>query len=221
MQKKTILIVDDEKNIRLTLSATLESVGLQTDTAVNGEEALEKIGQQDYDLMLLDIKMPGMDGIAVLAETRKIHPKMPVIMITAHGTIENAVEAMKLGAVDFIQKPFAPKEIRELVTKVLERQNLREDDVTDYDTIIEFAKKCILDGRIDDAVRYVREAVSKTPQRPEAFNFLGILMEMQDQKLEALKLYRASSALDPTYAPARKNLSRATAWESDENITLE
>jgi DNA-binding NtrC family response regulator len=173
MQKKTILIVDDEKNIRLTLSATLESVGLQTDTAVNGEEALEKIGQQDYDLMLLDIKMPGMDGIAVLAETRKIHPKMPVIMITAHGTIENAVEAMKLGAVDFIQKPFAPKEIRELVTKVLERQNLREDDVTDYDTIIEFAKKCILDGRIDDAVRYVREAVSKTPQRPEAFNFLG------------------------------------------------
>jgi DNA-binding response OmpR family regulator len=221
MQKKTILIVDDEKNIRLTLSVTLESTEMQVDTAINGEEALEKIGQKEYDLMLLDIKMPGMDGIAVLAESRKIRANMPVIMITAHGTIENAVEAMKLGAVDFIQKPFAPKEIRELVTKVLERQNLQEGDVTDYDTMIEFAKKCILDGRIDDAVRYIREAISKIPQRPEAFNFLGILMEMQDQKLEALKLYRAATALDPTYAPARKNLSRATAYESDESITLE
>ncbi len=119
MQTRHLLIVDDEKNIRMTLTQCLETLGYQVDTALNGEEALGKIDQQEYDLVLLDLKMPGISGMEVIRQISGKRPGLKVIVITAHGTIETAVEAMKLGAVDFVQKPFAPQEIRELVRKAL------------------------------------------------------------------------------------------------------
>src|SRR4030042_5052942 len=97
MISKPILIVDDEKNIRLTLSQSLEALGSESDTAANGEEALAKLKEKEFGLILLDIKMPGMDGKEVLRQVRKIRPDIRVIMITAYGTIESAGEAMKLG----------------------------------------------------------------------------------------------------------------------------
>jgi CheY-like chemotaxis protein len=122
LEKEHVLLVDDERNIRLTLSRSLEALGVQIETAVNGEEALQKLQEDEFALLLLDLKMPGMDGMDVLHQVQERWPKTRVIVITAHGTINSAVEAMKLGAVDFIQKPFSPAEIRELVTKVLNRR---------------------------------------------------------------------------------------------------
>jgi CheY-like chemotaxis protein len=122
LRKEGVLIVDDERNIRLTLSRSLEALGMQIQTAVNGEEALQKLQEDEFALLLLDLKMPGIDGMDVLRQIRERWPKTRVIVITAHGSIDLAVEAMKLGAVDFIQKPFSPTEIRELVTKVLKRE---------------------------------------------------------------------------------------------------
>ena len=119
-EKLPILVVDDEKNIRMTVSRALDSLGLPVHTAVNGEEALQKLADEKYQLLLLDLKMPGMDGIEVLHEVRDKWPYIKIIIITAHGTIETAVEAMKLGASDFIQKPFSPTEIRNLTLHVLE-----------------------------------------------------------------------------------------------------
>jgi DNA-binding response OmpR family regulator len=118
---KKVLVVDDEKNIRLTVAMSLEKLELEVDNAVNGEEALEKLRRQDYQLVLLDLKLPGRDGMEVLRELRGFNRKAKVLIITAHGTVENAVEAMKLGAVDFIQKPFTPDEIRGFVSKALSR----------------------------------------------------------------------------------------------------
>jgi len=115
--RKPILIVDDEKNIRMTLSQSLESLETETDTAGNGEEALAKLKEKDFGLILLDIRMPGIDGMEVLRQVREIRPDIRIIMITAYGTIESAVEAIKLGAVDFLQKPFDPDEIRALVSR--------------------------------------------------------------------------------------------------------
>ena len=132
MKDKSVLIVDDEKNILLTLSQSLEALQLETDTATNGEEALAKLKEKEFGLILLDLRMPGMDGMEVLRQVREIRPDIRIIMITAYGTIELAVEAMKLGAVDFIQKPFFPEEIRELVTRVMDRQQkLDEQKVAD------------------------------------------------------------------------------------------
>ena len=221
MTGKPVLIVDDEKNIRLTLSQSLESLELETDTAVNGEEALAKLKEKDYGLMLLDLKLPGMDGMEVLRRLREIRPDIRVIIITAYGTIESAVDAMKLGAVDFIQKPFSPKEIRGLVSQVMDRGKLDEQKAVGYASIIELAKRCVGDRHFDAAIEHVRKAISLDPARPDAFNLLGALMEIQHNVLDAQKYYRAALDLDPTYKPAKDNLDRSTRWHRGENIVLE
>jgi DNA-binding response OmpR family regulator len=209
VDKKLALVIDDEKNIRLTFSETLAQMGFDTRTAANGEEALSKMKKTDFDLVLLDFRMSGMDGIEVLRRIREGHPKVRVIMITAHGTVESAVEAMKLGAVDFIQKPCTPADIRELVGKVMEREALDESKGKDYPTLIELAKKCIADHRFDAAGAHVRKAVAIDPSRPEAFNLLGAIQEILGaHPSEALKNYHAALSLDPSYVPARKNIER-------------
>ncbi|HEX7069561.1 MAG TPA: sigma-54 dependent transcriptional regulator [Rhodothermales bacterium] len=101
----TILVVDDEVSIRRTLREILEYEDYTVDEAVDGDEAVEKIRENRYDLVLLDIKMPKKDGMEVLAEIGNELPDVPVVMISGHGTIETAVEATKLGAFDFVEKP--------------------------------------------------------------------------------------------------------------------
>jgi DNA-binding response OmpR family regulator len=221
MTRTPVLIVDDEKNIRLTLSQSLETLELETDTAVNGEEALAKLKEKDYRLVLLDLKMPGMDGMEVLRQLREIRPDIRVIIITAYGTIESAVDAMKLGAVDFIQKPFSPKEIRALVSQVMDREKLDEQKAVGYASFVELAKRCVGDRHFAAAVEHVRKAISLDPGRPEGFNLLGALMEIQHNVLEAQKYYRAALDLDPTYKPAKENLDRSTRWQRGGNIVLE
>jgi len=210
MEGKPILIVDDEKNIRLTLSQALKILEVETDTAANGEEALAKLKEREFGLILLDLKMPGMDGMEVLRRVREIRPDIRIIIITAYGTVESAVEAMKLGAVDFIQKPFSPEEIRELVSRVMDREKLDEQKVVDYGSSLELAKRCVGDRHFDAAIEHVRKAISLDPGRPEAFNLLGALMEIRGDRIEAQKNYRAGLSLDPSYEPAIKNLQRST-----------
>jgi CheY-like chemotaxis protein len=126
MRDKPILIVDDEKNIRLTLSRSLEVLGVETDSAEDGKKALAKLREKEFGLILLDIRMPGVDGMEVLRQVRESRPDIRIIILTAYGTIELAVEAMKLGAVDFIQKPFVPEQIRERVARVMSREKSRQ-----------------------------------------------------------------------------------------------
>jgi len=215
MKTNKILIVDDEKNIRMTISQALADMEVQTDTAVNGEEALSKLKDTDFGLVLLDLRMPGMDGMEVLEKLREDRPDIRVVIITAHGSIDCAVEAMKLGAVDFIQKPFTPKEIRHLVSKIIKRETLDKEKNQDYESCLELAKKCVADRHFEAAAEHMRKAISIDSSRPEAFNFLGALYEVQGDKLEAQKNYRAALSLDPTYKPAQNNLSRSTGARPD------
>lgn len=209
MDKKLALVVDDEKNIRLTFSETLAQMGFDPRTAATGEEALSRLKETGFDLVLLDFRMSGMDGIEVLRRIREGHPKVRVIMITAHGTIESAVEAMKLGAVDFLQKPCTPAEIRELAGKVMQRDVIDASQAEDYPTLIELAKKCIAEYRFEAAGAHLRKAVAVDPSRPEAFNLLGAIQEIQGaHPSDALKNYHAALSLDPSYIPARKNIER-------------
>ncbi len=119
-----ILLADDEKNIRLTVSRALEPLGMPIETASDGEEALRKLEGEGFSLLLLDLKMPGMGGMEVLETVRRRWPSVLVVILTAYGNIDIAVDAMKMGAADFIQKPFNPLEIRELTTRVLQRGHL-------------------------------------------------------------------------------------------------
>jgi DNA-binding response OmpR family regulator len=220
MEKDSILVVDDEKNIRLTMSQSLEPLEIPVQTAVNGEEALQKLRKTSYSLVFLDLKMPGIDGMEVLRQIKDSWPKVRVIIITAHGTIESAVEAMKYGAVDFIQKPFSPVEIRELATRVLRREALLEKDAFDYFSLIELTKKYISDRGFSAARETVRKAMAADPTQPEAYNLLGALHEIKGNRLEAQKFYRASLDIDSSFKPARANLDRITSWEKKGRIDL-
>jgi DNA-binding NtrC family response regulator len=123
MKKAAVLVVDDEKNIRLTIAQSLAGEAVTVETAVNAEEALEKLQQQAFDLVLLDVRLPGIDGVEALRRIRKDHPQLPVLMLSANSAVDQAVEAMRCGALDFIQKPFAPREIREAVDRALKRSD--------------------------------------------------------------------------------------------------
>ena len=211
MKMKKILIVDDEKNIRLTLSQALETLGMPVQTAGDGEEALQKLQDSDFSLVLLDLKLPGMDGLEVLRRIRESRPKTRVIMITAHGTIDYAVEAMKLGAVDFLRKPFSPNEIRRLVSQVLERQDQEGEGLPGYQAFIDEARHRLREGGLESAWEFTRRAVAADPGRAEAYNLLGALLEIKHDRLEAQKFYRAAMEIDPTYRPAGENLERITS----------
>ncbi len=119
-----ILVIDDEAAIRKTMKEILEYEKHNVDTAKDGFDALEKIKKTQYDLILLDIKMPKKDGIEVLEDIMKIAPEVPVIMITGHGTVETAVEALKKGAYDFLEKPLDLNRLLVAVRNALERKDL-------------------------------------------------------------------------------------------------
>jgi DNA-binding response OmpR family regulator len=220
LEQKPILVVDDEKNIRLTMSQSLEPLEMPVQTAVNGEEALRKLREGTFGLVFLDLKMPGMDGMEVLRRIKHGWPKIRVIIITAHGTIESAVEAMKLGAVDFIQKPFSPAEIRDSATVVLAREALDEESATDYRSLIELAKRHISDRSFAAARETVHKAIAADPGKPEGYNLLGVLLEIEHDWVEAQKFYRAALDIDPAFKPARANLERTTSWHKFGEIDI-
>jgi DNA-binding NtrC family response regulator len=206
---RRILVVDDEKNIRLTLSEVLRDIGFQVDTAADGEEALAMLEEDAYWLMLLDLKMPGLGGMDVLRRVRSVQPEIRVLIITAHGTVESAVEAMKLGAVDFLPKPFSPQQIRAVVGKMMEREKLDPEQVDDYEGFIELARHAIAHRQFDEARDHIREALRLDEKQPEAHNLLGILHEIAGELFEAQQRYRKALEIDPTFAPARANLQES------------
>jgi DNA-binding NtrC family response regulator len=125
-----ILVVDDERLIRWTLSQSLSELGHEVFEAPDGEAAIARAAAEEPDLVLLDIRMPGLDGLQVLQVLRREHPATAVVMISAHGTLETAVEAMKLGAADYISKPFQAADVQHAVTRLLERRRVeRERDL--------------------------------------------------------------------------------------------
>ena len=124
MASERILIVDDEDGMRRLLSRVLTREGYDTVAVGSGAEALRLVANERFDLVVTDIKMPEMDGLQLLAELKEYEPSLLVIVITAYGTIENAVQALRSGAYDYIAKPFENDEIRLTVAKALERERL-------------------------------------------------------------------------------------------------
>jgi nitrogen regulation protein NR(I) len=132
-EKKQVLIVDDEPNLRKILSAQLSRDGYDVLTAEDGEQGLQALRDHHIDLVITDLKMPKVDGMTLLREALREEPQLPIVMITAHGTVDTAVEALKTGAFDYLTKPFDKDEVRQIVAKALKTRQLAGEDATPLD----------------------------------------------------------------------------------------
>ncbi len=124
-----ILIVDDEDVVRDSLGNWFREEGYTVDAAASGKEALEKLAEAEWDIFLIDIKMPGMDGIELQKKIKEVHPEATLIIMTAYASVETAVEAMKQGAYDYIMKPFDPDDLAHLVRNAAERKHLVTENI--------------------------------------------------------------------------------------------
>ena len=125
-----LLVVDDEEPQRLMLSKILGRAGFEVVTAANGREALASLETGTFDLMLTDQRMPSMDGLELLEQSRRANPGLPVVLMTAHGTVSTAVQAMKRGAADYLTKPFDRDELLLVIEKALRQSRLENEVAT-------------------------------------------------------------------------------------------
>ena len=119
--QKNILVVDDDTGVRTVFSSILRKEGYRVTAVKNGYEAIKVIDEESFDLALVDLRMPGLDGIQVLERIRSRRPQTRVIIYSAYGLVEDAVEAMRKGATDYLNKPFSPNELELNVKKALEK----------------------------------------------------------------------------------------------------
>jgi DNA-binding NtrC family response regulator len=144
MSRNKVLVVDDEKNQRETYTLILEDDGYAVTTAQSGEQALRLARENDFDLVLTDYKMAGMDGLTLLSELLKIDPSIIVVMMTAHGSVDSVKEALRGGAFDYLGKPVDRDELLRVVQSALERLNRIDDEIIGGSEEMDRVKKMIL-----------------------------------------------------------------------------
>jgi two-component system response regulator AtoC len=163
MSGKKVLIIDDEVNMRHMLQIMLNKAGYVADSAADGFEGLEKMNQSDFDFILCDLKMPKMDGMTLLRQSREEHPDKTFIMMSAYGNIDDALEAMKIGAYDYISKPFKTDEVLLTLKKAEERERLKAENISLQNKIRKIEQKYSFGNIIarSEAMRHVFDLVSK------------------------------------------------------------
>ncbi|MGD2124708.1 MAG: sigma-54 dependent transcriptional regulator [Desulfobacteraceae bacterium] len=163
MSDKRVLIIDDEMNMRHMLQIMLNKEGYVAETAADGFEGLEKMNQADFDFILCDLKMPRMDGMTFLKKSREGHPDKTFIMMSAYGNIDDALEAMKIGAYDYISKPFKTDEVLLTLKKAEERERLKAENINLQQKIRKIEQKYSFGNIVarSEAMRHVFDLVSK------------------------------------------------------------
>ena len=132
MLEHRVLLVDDEEDFVTYLAQRMKSRGVIVETANSGQEALEKAGNRNYDVVLLDLKMPGLDGIETLKRLKELDSELQIIILTGYGTVRTTVEALKLGAIDFLEKPADIREIMSIVRDAgSKKEQLAKERVAD------------------------------------------------------------------------------------------
>lgn len=201
-----ILVVDDERNIRNNLRMVLEAEGYKVDMASNGDEALTRVKEGLYDIAFVDIQMPKMGGLELLGYLHGLKPKLAVVMLTAYGTVARAVEAMKLGAVDFLEKPFDPKNLLLLCEEIFQRQKIGMSATVDellHLAEVARARKAFVEARV-----YLKIAIQRDLTRPEPHYQLGEIAESDGHTSHAVHYYYMALGAQSTFQPARDALKR-------------
>ena len=162
-----ILIVDDDPETRTNIAEILHDAGYYSDEAASGGEAIERIALEYFNIILLDLMMPGMNGIDTLDEVRRLSPKTKIIMITAFATVENAVRAIKKGASDYITKPFKIEELLITIRRVLEEASFEED-----------IKKLDIDHTLSSLSNPIRRKIIQLLCTRKSMRFMEITREL-------------------------------------------
>ena len=209
---KKILIVDDEPNVRMSYRVALETEGYICKEAHCGAKALDELAAESFDLAILDVRMPEMDGLELLAEMRKRGFSTPTVIITAFGDVPHAVRAMKLGAIDFLGKPVTPETLRDVVDDVVSRHGTATTPPVpprdDFDSHIVAAQRLLNLRDFGRAKKHLIRALELNDKSKEAFNLTGVLFEMQEDYDRAKKYYGQAIKLDKRYEPAQQNMRR-------------
>ena len=228
--QKTILIVDDEDHLRLSLSLILQKEDYRVTTAANAEEALDCLKSHEYDLIFLDLNMPGISGIELLAEVHRQAPHMPVLILTAHAALDSAIQAVRLGARDYLIKPVEPVLILTRVAEILteseqparkkeivgqiqallaELQKMEGEDMTPTSTLAtlpsadpaRFLKKGTFE--LDLHARHATLNGKYIPVTGIYFDYLGTLLRHAPKTVAYKALVKESQGYDVAMAEAR------------------
>src|SRR6202162_6570535 len=187
---KRILIVDDETNVRLNFRMTLETEGYEIFEAPSAPQALRALAEHSFALAILDLRMPGMDGLELLAKMRETGIRVPAMIVTAYSDVPNAVKAMKLGAIDFLQKPLRPEDLRSIVSEILKRHAGQDDSSTEtFSAHIVAAKRCLNLRAFGKARLHLVKALELNGKSAEAYNLAGVLAEVLEDYDHAKKYY--------------------------------
>ena len=204
-----ILIVDDETNVRLNYRITLEMEGYEVYEAASAASALQELHERSFAVAILDMRMPGMDGLELLTKMREAGITVPVMIVTAYSDVPHAVQAMKLGAIDFLQKPLRPDDLRRFVAEIVKRHTPQKDHPAEsFNSHIVGAKRCLNLQSFARARIHLVKALELNTKSAEAFNLAGVLAEMLDDYDKAKKYYGQSIKLDKHYEPAQQNMRR-------------
>ena len=206
---KRILIVDDEPNVRLNYRITLELEGYQVDETGLSTEALKMVKVDKFDLVILDMRMPRMGGLDLLAAMRAQRVMTPAIIITAFSDVPNAVRAIQLGASDFLQKPLRPEDLRRVVHEVLARNDQSKNpELADFERSAGEARRLMQLGDLGAAKGHVLHAIELNTNSPDSFNLAGELAERSGDIERARKLFEAAIKLDGNNVAAKEGLRR-------------
>jgi DNA-binding NtrC family response regulator len=178
-----ILIVDDEPHIRLMYRTALAGLGYDIFEALSAESALEQFRVRKFEVAILDLRMPGMDGLELLAKMHLLGITTPVAFITAYGDVPNAVRAMELGAIDFLPKPPTPDQLRFVVQDILLRHSAPSNvtGLRDFDYYLRSAKRAINLRDFGAANKHLIKALDINPSSRQAINLVGVMLEMRQE----------------------------------------
>lgn len=228
--QKTILIVDDDHHLRLSLSLILQKENHRVEAAANAEEALDCLRLREYDLMFLDLNMPGISGIDLLVEIHRQFPHMPVLILTAHAALESAIQAVRLGARDYLIKPVEPLVIVTRVAEILaeSEQPARKKEIVDQiQALLAELQKMEGEGTTptstlaalpsDDSARFLKKGIFELdlharhamlngkylPLTGIYFDYLSTLLRYSPKVATYKTLVKESQGYDMTSAEAR------------------
>ncbi len=205
----TVLIAEDERSIRSLLRTCLETESFSVYEAADGQQALEMAARHSPDVMLLDLSMPPPQGMEVLRRLRQMARPPAVVILTAHGTIPIAVEAMRLGALEFLQKPVNPDMLLTTVRKIILDRRLAADPADDtYAAILARVRRALEAGDYHLAEALLLKAGVLGERDPAFYNLKGLLLELRGNFKAAKHEYGQAIARNRNYEPAQQNMRR-------------